>query len=124
MKSWYSFVSRYLARPSSLECLQALVLNGAPPVAKRTVADDSLGARTGHSEIIPCAISYKLMAAAALLLNGRAGHRSVGTKHAAIASLRLQQRFAVGALVKILARIRRHDFRPVVATAWACQHGL
>src|SRR5713101_5244757 len=32
---------------------------------------------------------------AAALLNGRTGYRSVGTKHAAIADLRLKQRYAV-----------------------------
>ena len=62
--------------------------------------------------------------AAALLLNGRAGYRSVGTKHAAIARLRLQQRFAMGALVEILACICGHDLLPFMTAARAGQYGL
>ena len=64
------------------------------------------------------------MTAAALLLNGRADYRSVGTKHAAIARLRLKQRFAMGALVEILARIRGHGLLPLMAAARAGQHRL
>ena len=66
----------------------------------------------------------ELATATGLLLNGRAGYRSVGTKHAAIARLRLEQRFAMGALVEILACIRGHRLLPFMAAAWAAQHGL
>src|ERR1700732_4461460 len=65
-----------------------------------------------------------LVTAAALLLNGRAGYRSVRTKHAAIAGLRLKQRFAVAAFIKILTRIRGHDLLLCMAAAWAGQDGL
>ena len=60
-----------------------------------------------------------LVTAAALLLNGRTGYRSVRTKHAAIADLRLKQCFAVGAFVKILTSIRGHDLLLLMAAAWA-----
>src|SRR5216684_6954644 len=61
--------------------------------------------------------------AAALLLNGWAGYGSVGAEHAAIACLRLEQRFAMGALIEILACVRRHDLLPCMAAARAGQHG-
>ena len=64
------------------------------------------------------------MAAAALFLNGWTGDRPVRTKYAAVARLGLEQRFTLGALVKILTRIRRHDLRPCVAAAWAGEHGF
>jgi hypothetical protein len=64
------------------------------------------------------------MTATALLLKGRTGDRSVRTKHAAIAGLRFKQRFAAGAFVKILTRIRRHDLLLRVAAVWARQDGF
>src|SRR5215469_1668619 len=44
-----------------------------------------------------------------LLLNWRAGNRSVGTEHAAIFRLRTQQRTAAVALIKELAGVGWHD---------------
>jgi hypothetical protein len=64
------------------------------------------------------------MTAASLLLDRRTGQRSVRTKYAAIAGLRFQQGFAMGAFVKVLTRIRRHDFLLRMATAWAGQDRL
>jgi len=70
------------------------------------------------------AISETLMAAAALFLNRRTSHRAVGTKNAAVAWLRLKQRFAVRAFVKILAGVSRHRFLPLMAATRAGQHGF
>ena len=64
------------------------------------------------------------MTAAALLLNGWAGYRSVGTKHAAITRLRLQQRTAMSAFIEILACIYRHDLPVFMTAARAGQHRL
>src|ERR1700761_3700290 len=58
----------------------------------------------------------RLMAAAALLLNGGACDRAVRTKHTAVAGLRSQQALTTGALVIILARVRGHRlFAPQTA---------
>jgi len=65
-----------------------------------------------------------LVTASALLLNGWAGYRSIRTKHAAIAGLRLKQRLAVAAFIKILTRIRGHDLLLRMAAAWAGEDGL
>lgn len=46
----------------------------------------------------------------ALLLNRRTGYGGVGAIHAAIAFLGLEHLMAVRALIKPLARIRRHGF--------------
>jgi hypothetical protein len=64
------------------------------------------------------------MTAAALFLNRRAGYRSVRTEHAAVAGFRLEQRFAVGAFVKILTSIRGHDLLLRMAAAWTGQDRL
>src|SRR5580700_6739494 len=64
------------------------------------------------------------MTTAALFLDRRTGDRSIGTKHATIAGLRLEQRLALGAFVEILTRIRRHDLLPCVPAAGAGQHRL
>jgi hypothetical protein len=66
----------------------------------------------------------ELVTAVTLLLNRWASDRAVRAKNAAVAGLRLQQRFAVGTLVEILTCIRGHDLSPRVATARARQHGL
>ena len=69
-------------------------------------------------------IRLKLATAVTPLLNRWADDRPIGTEHTTVAGLRLEQRFAVGALVEILARIRGHDLLPRMATARAGQDGL
>src|SRR6266403_3501315 len=64
----------------------------------------------------------ELMTAAALLLDGRASHRAVRAKNATVAGLRLKQRFAARTLVKILARISRHDFFSLLSAIRAGEH--
>ena len=64
------------------------------------------------------------MTAAALLLNGRTGHRAIRAKNAAVAGLRLEQCFTARALVIILAGVSRHDFFPPLPTGRAGEHGL
>ena len=65
-----------------------------------------------------------LMTAGALLLDGRASHRAVRAKYAAITCLRFKQSAAVRALVKVLARIRRHDFFALLPAARAGEYRL
>jgi hypothetical protein len=67
---------------------------------------------------------YLLMTAAALLLHGRASHRAVRAKNAAVPRLRFKQCFTARALVKILARVCRHDFFALLPTIRASEHGL
>jgi len=50
------------------------------------------------------------LAAGLTFLYGRAGHRSVGTVDAAIASQRFEKRAAASAFVKPLAGVSRHGF--------------
>jgi hypothetical protein len=69
-------------------------------------------------------ITIELMTAAALLLDGWAGHRAIGAKNAAIAGLWFQQRFTPRALVKILAGVRWHDLLPLLPADRAGKHGL
>jgi hypothetical protein len=64
------------------------------------------------------------MTAVALLLDRGTGDRSIRTKHAAVARFWLQQRFALGAFVEILTRIRRHDLLLCVPAARTGQHGF
>jgi hypothetical protein len=64
------------------------------------------------------------MTAVALLLDRGTGDRSIRTKHAAVARFWRQQRFALGAFVEILTRIRRHDLLLCVPTARTGQHGF
>ena len=59
-----------------------------------------------------------------MLLNRRAGHCAVGTEHAAVAGLRLQQHMAALAFVVPLAGIGGHDFGLDVAAVRAGQRGL
>jgi hypothetical protein len=66
----------------------------------------------------------ELLTAAALLLNRWTGHRSVGTKHAAVARLGLKQYFATRALIIKLARVRRHHLFALLPAAGAGEHGL
>jgi hypothetical protein len=60
--------------------------------------------------------------ATAFLLDGRTGYRTIGTKNAAVAGLRLKQGFAAGALVKILARVYRHDLCTLLSAIRAGEH--
>jgi hypothetical protein len=62
--------------------------------------------------------------AAALLLDGWTCDGAVGAKHAAVAALWLKQPFAVGAFVKIHARIGRHGLLPLVTAIRASQQGF
>jgi hypothetical protein len=55
------------------------------------------------------------MAAAALLLDGWARHRAIGTEHTAIAGFGPKQGFAGRALVEKLTGIRRHRFLALLA---------
>jgi hypothetical protein len=64
------------------------------------------------------------MTAFALLLNRGTGYRSIRTKHAAVACFWPEYRFAMGAFVKILTRIRRHDLQSCVPAARTGQHGF
>ena len=64
------------------------------------------------------------MTAAALLLDRWTGHRAIGAKNAAIAGLWLKQRFTARALVKILARVCRHDLLTLLPATRASEHGL
>jgi hypothetical protein len=50
------------------------------------------------------------LTALAFKLNGRALYGTIGTKHAAVTLLRLQQILAVLTFIKILACIGRHFF--------------
>jgi hypothetical protein len=67
---------------------------------------------------------YELMTAAALLLDRWAGHRSVRAEYAAVARLGFKQCLTACALVKILARVRRHDFLPLLPAIRAGEHGF
>ena len=62
------------------------------------------------------------MTAAALLLHGRTCNGAVRAKHAAIACLRLKQRFAMGALVEILTGVGGHNLLPFMAAVRADQY--
>jgi hypothetical protein len=62
--------------------------------------------------------------AAALLLDGRARHRTIGAKNAAVARLGFKQCLAIPALVEILARVCRHDFFVLLPAARARKNGL
>jgi hypothetical protein len=64
------------------------------------------------------------MTAAALRLDGRTSHRAVRAKNAAVPRLRFKQCFTARALVKILARVRRHDFFTLLPANRASEHGL
>ena len=64
------------------------------------------------------------MTATALLLNGRASHRAIRAKYAAVARLGFEQCPAVRALVEILARVRWHDFFALLPAPRADEHGL
>jgi hypothetical protein len=59
------------------------------------------------------------VAAAALLLDGRASDAAVRTKNATIAGLGTKQRLAAGAFIKILAGIDGHDFLALMAARGA-----
>jgi hypothetical protein len=63
------------------------------------------------------------MTAAALLLDGRASHRAVRAKNAAVPCLGFKQRFTARAFVKILARVGRHDFFALLPAIRASEHG-
>jgi hypothetical protein len=69
-------------------------------------------------------IKYPLSAAAALLLDGWAGNRTEGTKHAAIAGLGPKEGFAVSAFIKILAGIGGHGLLALPAATGAGNNGL
>jgi hypothetical protein len=58
------------------------------------------------------------------LLHRRAFDRAVGTKHAAIARLGFEPRFAARTIIKILTGIRRHRFFPLEAALGTCNHRL
>lgn len=58
------------------------------------------------------------------VLHGRAFHRTVRTEDAAVARLRAQQRFAVGAFVEELTSVGRHRFKFSEAANGARQLGL
>jgi hypothetical protein len=64
------------------------------------------------------------MAAAALLLDRWARHRTVRAEDAAVARLGFKQCLTACALVKILARVRRHDFLARVPAIRAGEHGF
>jgi hypothetical protein len=66
----------------------------------------------------------KLMTTTALLLDGRASHRAVGAKNATVARLGFEQYLTVRALVKILARVRRHGLFALLSTTRAGENGL
>jgi Phenazine biosynthesis-like protein len=59
------------------------------------------------------------VAAATLLLNGRAGHGSIRAKHAAVTRLGAQQRFALRALVEILAGVGGHGLGTLLTASRA-----
>lgn len=69
-----------------------------------------------------------LRGAAVCMLHRWARRRSVGTEHAAIAGERAKQGLAACAVVKILARVRRHDLGLAVtamrAGAYRFQHNV
>ena len=58
------------------------------------------------------------------VLHGRAFHRTVRTKDAAVARLRTQQRFALGALVEELTGVGRHRFTFSEAASGAHELGF
>ena len=64
------------------------------------------------------------MTAAALLLDRWTGHRSVGTEHAAVARLGFEQGLAARALIKVLARVRRHALLSLLPANRAGEYGL
>jgi hypothetical protein len=66
----------------------------------------------------------ELATAAALLLDGWTRHRAVRAKNAAVAGLRLKQCFTASALVKVLARVSRHDFFPLLSAIRTGQYRL
>lgn len=65
-----------------------------------------------------------LPATASSLLNRRAGDRSKGAEHAAIAVLRPQAGAATLAIVEELAGVRRHPLGRLVAAVWASDGGI
>lgn len=65
------------------------------------------------------AVPGELTTAAALLLNGWARDRAIGTEHTAIAGLGPKQSFAARALVEKLTGIRRHRFLALLAAVRA-----
>jgi hypothetical protein len=58
------------------------------------------------------------------VLHGRAFHRTVRSKDAAVARLRTQQRFALGALVEELTGVGRHRFTFSEAASGAHELGF
>ena len=112
---------------------------GATVHRKQTVAFDWSGSRRCEPALLQIGLPHEaeapataicrerkpsLVTAASLLLDGRARHRTIGAKNAAVAHLGFKQCLAIPTLVEILARVCRHDFFVPLPAARARKNGL